>query len=92
MEANMKKNSKLNYLPLIITLIIISFGFFAAQSYIFGDVKYSMFLLFQDFIFLPIEVILVSILIDKFISDREKNEKLMKLNILINEFFCGSRQ
>ncbi|WP_084234734.1 hypothetical protein [Papillibacter cinnamivorans] len=83
----MKKKSSRSLVPFIILLLCSSVIFFIIQTLLFHDVEHSLFLFFQDFIFLPIEVILVSFLIDRFISSREKTERRSKLHILMSEYF-----
>jgi hypothetical protein len=71
----------------IIVLIAISILFFVLQVVLFHNVNEGMFLFVQDLWFLPINVIIVSFILDRFIALREKKEKLERLNILINDFF-----
>jgi hypothetical protein len=68
-------------------LILTSAVFFTLQYLFFHDARQTVFWLLQDFGFLPINVIVVTLFIDKFISLREKREKLERLNMLINDFF-----
>lgn len=71
----------------IIILIAVSCLFFLLQSFLFNNTHEGLFLLFQDLVFLPIHVVLVTLILDKIISIREKEEKMERLNILINDFF-----
>lgn len=71
----------------IIVLLIISALFFVLQFVLYHNMEEGMFLFFQDLWFLPIHVIIVTFILDRFISLREKKEKLERLNILINDFF-----
>jgi len=72
---------------LIVALLVVSAVFFALQYFLFHDTEEAFFLLLQDFTFLPVSVILVSLFLDKIISMREKRDKLERLNMLINDFF-----
>jgi hypothetical protein len=45
------------------------------------------FLFFQDMIFMPIEILLVTFILDKILRDREKKERLDHQNIVISAFF-----
>ncbi len=71
----------------IVALLIISALFFVLQLVFYHNMQEGMFLFFQDLWFLPIHVIIVTFILDRFIALREKKEKLERLNILINDFF-----
>lgn len=43
--------------------------------------------MFQDLAFVPLQVIIVTLVLDKILTAREKQEKLLKLNIVISAFF-----
>lgn len=64
-----------------------SLTFYGVQNLIFRDSKTTLFYFFQDIAFVPINVFLVSVVLDKIISKREKQEKLKKINIVISAFF-----
>ena len=53
-------------------LVVISAILFAIQMIIFRSPRDTAFYLFQDMAFLPLEVALVTIVLGKAISDREK--------------------
>lgn len=68
-------------------LIFISFAFYFIQFVLFSDMRNTVFYFLQDMAFVPIQVILVSLVLDQIISRREKQEKLKKINIVISAFF-----
>jgi hypothetical protein len=68
-------------------LIALSAVFFILQQLLFHDVEESGFLFFQDMIFLPLHILLVTFLLDRVLSTREKRERLEKVNIVISAFF-----
>ncbi len=72
---------------IIIILLFISLVFFTLQMFIFHNLHESGFLFFQDLIFMPIEILLVTFILDKILRDREKKERLQHQNIVINSFF-----
>lgn len=72
---------------IIIILLFISIFFFTLQQFIFHNLHESGFLFFQDLIFMPIEILLVTFILDKILRDREKKERLEHQNIVINSFF-----
>ena len=47
----------------------------------------SGFLLFQDLMFLPIHILLVTFVLDRILYAREKRERLEQMNIVIGAFF-----
>ena len=57
------------------------------QIILFKDEHETFFLLFQDLAFLPIEVLLVTLLVHGLLSWREKKAMLTKMNMLIGVFF-----
>src|ERR1035437_5436665 len=81
----MKK--RLNTFLLIIVLLLFSIVFVYLQIIIFGNPKETFFLIIQDLIFLPINIIIVTLVIGEIFKNKERNSRILKLNILINEFF-----
>nr|WP_010245479.1 hypothetical protein [Acetivibrio cellulolyticus] len=76
-----------NSVLLGIGLILLSLTFYGIQFLVFNDSKTTVFYFFQDIAFVPINVFLVSVVLDQIISKREKQEKLRKINIVISAFF-----
>jgi len=68
-------------------LIILSAAFFILQELLFDKPQEAGFLFFQDLAFLPLEVLLVTFLLEGLLSRREKREKSEQINILISAFF-----
>jgi len=76
------------------TFLVIAAIFMAASGLmyfihylIFRDVHHIFLYLVGDLAFLPIEVFLVVIVIERILSRREKQTKLQKLNMVIGAFF-----
>ena len=74
--------------------ILIGIGFIALSAILY----YSHFLIFKDshhiflyllgdIAFLPIEVLLVSVIFHKVIEDKDKKERLKKVNMVLSVFF-----
>jgi hypothetical protein len=80
------KKIKFNHV-IIFILFFASITFFILQQVIFHDIHESGFLLFQDMIFMPIHILLVTFILDKILRDREKKERLEHQNIVISSFF-----
>ena len=80
------KNFRANLL-IGILLIISSILLYSIQIYIFHSPRDTFYYLFQDLAFVPLQVIIVTLVLDKLLTAREKQEKLLKLNIIISAFF-----
>ena len=78
---------KLNTIILVAVLLCFSGLFIALQLILFNKPFETFFWIIQDLIFLPINIIIVTLVIGSIYKTREKNSKLLKLNILINEFY-----
>ena len=72
---------------LLCSLLFLSVLFYFIQYQIFGDLYHTFYYFFQDIGFLPIEVLLVSFIIHRLLSQREKKARLEKLNMVIGAFF-----
>ena len=88
---NLKEENKMKKLHwnrmIMLILILLSVIFAVIQLLAFHDTKESVFLFLQDMIFLPINIILVTFILDKILQFREKQEKLDHMNIVISAFF-----
>jgi hypothetical protein len=74
-------------LILAISLILFSIIVFFIHSILFHDVHFLEKYLVFYIGFLPIEVIFVTMILDKLLEDRERKEKLEKLNMVIGVFY-----
>lgn len=61
--------------------------FYLAQILIFKTPRDTFFYLFQDLAFVPIQVLLVTLIINQLLTIREKRNLLKKLNMVIGIFF-----
>ena len=68
-------------------LISLSTFFYLIHYYIFHDAYTILFYLLSSIAFIPIDVFLVTVVIDKLIDRREKQSLLQKLNMVIGIFF-----
>ncbi len=80
------KRLRFNHI-IIIVLVIASVVFFLLQQLIFHDIHESGFLFFQDIMFLPVHILLVTFILDRIIYAREKRERLEQMNIVIGAFY-----
>lgn len=80
------------YLGLIVILGGSSALVYLLQVKLFRDPKTTEFYLLQDLAFLPLQVLLGVLIIERILSQREKKLLLRKLNMVIGVFFteCGS--
>ncbi|MBN1412517.1 MAG: hypothetical protein JW969_16840 [Spirochaetales bacterium] len=70
-----------------LVLMVISAGLYFIHFLIFHDEHHILIYFIGDVAFLPIEVLLVSLVIENIISRREKKERIEKLNMIIESFF-----
>ncbi|KAF0091961.1 MAG: hypothetical protein FD141_145 [Fusobacteria bacterium] len=81
-------NKNLRYNILIsVVMITIAISIYVLQIVLFKDPHESMFLLFQDLAFLPISVILISYILEKYLKNKEKEENFKKLQIVVSAFY-----
>ncbi|HTR45543.1 MAG TPA: hypothetical protein VMH06_07520 [Thermodesulfovibrionales bacterium] len=69
------------------SLIALSAVLYLAEIRIFHTPHDTLFYLMQDVAFVPIQVLLVTLIIHRLLSNREKRLRLEKLNMVIGAFF-----
>jgi hypothetical protein len=72
---------------LALSLIFLSAIFYLIHYAIFRDAYHMFSYLLGDIAFVPIEVLLVTVIIHQVLSAREKNARMAKLNMVIGAFF-----
>lgn len=82
----MNKNLKINIFMCLL-LLLLSFFIYYLQIYIFNNTEQTLFYLFQDLAFLPISVILISYVLQKYSKNKEKEENFKKLQIVVSAFY-----
>lgn len=86
------KNLKNN---IILALIIAgsSIGIYFIQIIIFERTQDTFFYLLQDLAFIPIQVVVVTLVFNKLLNSREKQQKIKKINVIITTFYieAGSK-
>lgn len=70
-----------------ISLIALSFILYFIHYLIFGDLHHIFIYLVGDIAFLPIEVLLVTLVLHRLLSEREKRIRHKNLNMVIGTFF-----
>jgi len=73
--------------PLGLALFAASVVLYAVQYAIFRDAHHLFIYLLSDIAFLPIQVLLVTLVINELLGEREKRSRLRKLNMIIGAFF-----
>jgi hypothetical protein len=68
-------------------LILLSLVLFTAHYLIFHDEHHLLIFFVGDLAFIPIEVLVVTLIIDQMLESREKQRKMEKLNMVIGTFF-----
>lgn len=81
----MKKVNWKIYMGLL--LIIMSASFYLLEYFLFRDIHHILVFLIEDIAFLFIEVLLVTLIIHKILDNREKKERMEKLNMVIGTFY-----
>ena len=80
------KTLRFNHVVMII-LLSLAVVFFVLQFIIFHNAEESGFLFFQDLMFLPLHILLVTFILDRILLSREKQERLQQIHIVISAFF-----
>jgi hypothetical protein len=75
------------YVFLSLLLAIISFSFYLVQVMIFHKPHDTFFYMLQDLAFVPIQVLLVTLILNDLMARREKKALLNKMNMVIGAFF-----
>lgn len=70
-----------------VSLISLSALVYLVQIVIFKEPRHTFFYLFQDLAFVPISVLMVTLIIDQVLRIREKRALLKKMNMVIGAFF-----
>ncbi|XRP96786.1 hypothetical protein ACO3UB_07545 [Methanocaldococcus sp. 16A] len=80
-------NDKRYMLIIGICLIFLSILIYSIHFLIFGKVDYILSYFLLHLAFIPIEVLIVSLIIESILDHREKMKKLEKLNMVVGSFF-----
>lgn len=73
-----------------ISLLLLSFFFYAIHYFIFRDLHHIFLYLIGDTGFVFIQILLVTLIIEQFLSKREKRARLEKLSMVIGSFFSAA--
>ena len=80
---------KRNSFVILIALLFLSLSFagYFIHYLIFRDLHHIFLYLIGDLAFLPLEVLLVVVIIERILNRREQTAKMKKLNMVIGAFF-----
>jgi len=81
----LKRNAYL--VALATVFLVVSATTYAVHYLVFRDVHHIVIYLVGDLAFLPLEVLLVVVIIERILSHRERQAKLQKLNMVVGAFF-----
>lgn len=68
-------------------LVVLSLALYATHYLLFHDLHHIMVFGLHELAFIPIEVLVVTLIIDELLATREKNQRMEKLNMVIGTFF-----
>lgn len=75
------------YFVLGLSLILASIAIYMTQIMAFHDERNTAFYLLQDLAFVPVQVLLVMLFLDRLLQKKEKESLLKKMNMMIGVFF-----
>jgi len=70
-----------------LSLVLSSIMLYYAQFILFHDPRNTIFYLFQDIAFVPLQVFIVTLILEGILSAREKREIIRKMNVVISAFY-----
>ena len=73
-----------------LALVTLSLTLYIAHFLIFQDAHHLLIFLVGDIAFIPFEVFIVTIIIDQMLENREKKQRMEKLNMVIGTFFSNA--
>jgi len=83
----MGQKDKIYRITFGVSLIILAFLVYLLHWLIFRDFRHILLYLIGDIAFLFIQVLLVTMIIEQFLNERERRSKFQKLNMVIGAFF-----
>ena len=74
-------------IKLAFSLIVLSALLYTLHYFMFHDLHHIIIYLIGDIAFVPLEVLLVTVIIHRWLSGREKRQRMHKLNMVIGSFY-----
>lgn len=72
---------------LFVLLVVLALAVYILQLTVFQSPRDTAFYFLQDMAFLPLQVAIVSLVLGKILTEREKRDRLKKMNMAISAFF-----
>ncbi len=85
--ARMSRSDRVWLAFLAVGLVVVSAALYAIHFAIFRDAHHIFLYMVGDLAFVPLEVLMVGLIIERLISVREKRRLAHKLNMVIGAFF-----
>ncbi|KAF1083745.1 hypothetical protein SPSYN_03094 [Sporotomaculum syntrophicum] len=76
-----------NYGLIVLIFLLSSAGIYLFQFLFFHDPEHTFFLILQNLAFLPIQALVVTLLLNKFLNMAQKQQNLKKINVVTSAFF-----
>ena len=70
-----------------VLLVTLTLAMFTAHYMIFQDTHHLFIFFVGDLAFIPIEVLVITLIIDQMLESREKQQRMEKMNMVIGTFF-----
>lgn len=70
-----------------IVLVLLSLALYTVHYLLFHDAHHVLIYFVGDLAFIPIEVLVVTLIIDQMLASRERRQRMEKLNMVIGTFF-----
>ena len=70
-----------------LSLVLISISIYYLQVVLFHDARNTTFYILQDLAFVPLQVLIVTLILEQILNAREKREIKRKQNVVINVFY-----
>jgi hypothetical protein len=70
-----------------LSLVLSSILIYYTQIMLFHDPRNTLFYLFQDIAFVPLQVFIVTLIVEGILSAREKRETIRKMHVVISAFY-----
>ncbi|MSN25688.1 MAG: hypothetical protein GJV46_07430 [Geobacter sp.] len=83
----MYRSMILNKKLMLISLLAVSMALYEADYYLLGNAKDLTIAFLGNFAFLPVYIIIVTLLIEEVLKERERQSVMRKLNMVIGVFF-----
>lgn len=80
-------NKKLYYLLMILLFTTLSVTMYSIQTLLFHDPKNTVFYLFQDLAFVPVQALIATLLLNRFVDLIQRMQTRKKLHVIVSAFF-----